>query len=143
MGEVSGLPLLSLLIVIPLLAGALCLFVKAEGARWVALVASFLDLAISAYMWIAFNPDGPQWQFVENWPIGGGVSWAMGLDGIALLLIVQIWLLSAALESFRGRQRRLAMAAAVFSGLLFLMCLGLYVFVGRVDWEVRGSSDGG
>jgi NADH-quinone oxidoreductase subunit M len=87
-GEVSGLPLLSLLIVIPLLAGALCLFVKAEGARWVALVASFLDLAISAYMWIAFNPDGPQWQFVENWPIGGGVSWAMGIDGIALLLIV-------------------------------------------------------
>ena len=36
----------------------------------------------------AFDPDGPQWQFVEKIGIGGGVSWALGIDGIALLLIV-------------------------------------------------------
>ncbi len=30
-GQVNGLPLLSLLIVVPLLAGVLCLFVKAQG----------------------------------------------------------------------------------------------------------------
>ncbi len=80
--------MLSILIAVPLIAGALCLLVRAEGARWIALVATLIDLAISAWMWMAFNPDGPQWQFVEKIGIGGGVSWALGIDGIALLLIV-------------------------------------------------------
>jgi NADH-quinone oxidoreductase subunit M len=84
----SGLPWLTLLIAIPTIAGALCLFVRPQGARWIALIATLIDLAISAGLWLAFNPDGPQWQFVENVPVGGGVSWAMGVDGIALLLIV-------------------------------------------------------
>jgi NADH-quinone oxidoreductase subunit M len=85
---VSTLPILTILIAVPLIAGALCLLVRAEGARWIALVATLVDLAISAWMWVAFNPDGPQWQFVEKIGIGGGVSWALGIDGIALLLIV-------------------------------------------------------
>ena len=62
---------------------------------------------------------------------------------IVVLLIVQIWLLSAALESFLAGHRQTSLPAAVFSGVMFLMCLGLYVFVDRVDSEVRGSSNGG
>jgi len=85
---VTGIPLLSLLIIVPLVAGVLCLFVKAEGARWLALIGTLIDLAISIYAWVQYNPDGPQWQFVEKYPIGGGVNWALGIDGIALLLIV-------------------------------------------------------
>jgi NADH-quinone oxidoreductase subunit M len=84
----SGLPILTILIVVPLVAGGLALFLKDQGARWVALIATLVDLALSAWMWAAFNPDGPQWQFVEHVGIGGGVSWALGIDGIALLLIV-------------------------------------------------------
>jgi predicted Co/Zn/Cd cation transporter (cation efflux family) len=56
---------------------------------------------------------------------------------IAVLLIVQVWLLSAALESFLAGHRETALPAAVFSGVMFLICLGLYVFVDRVDQEVR------
>jgi len=85
---VTGIPLLSLLIIVPLVAGVLCLFVKAEGARWLALIGTLIDLAISIYAWVQYNPDGPQWQFVEKYAIGGGVNWALGIDGIALLLIV-------------------------------------------------------
>jgi len=58
---------------------------------------------------------------------------------IVILLIVQIWLLSAALESFLAGSLQAAMPAAVFSGVLFLICLGLYIFVDRVDAEVRLS----
>lgn len=58
---------------------------------------------------------------------------------IAVLLIVQIWLLSASLESFLAGNHRSALPAAIFSGVMFLICLGLYLFVGRVDCEVRGS----
>jgi predicted Co/Zn/Cd cation transporter (cation efflux family) len=67
------------------------------------------------------------------------IAGAMSL--IAVLLIVQIWLLSAALESFLGGNRHTALPAAIFSGVMFLICLGLYAFVNRVDSEVRGSDN--
>jgi NADH-quinone oxidoreductase subunit M len=87
-GAMPGLPWLTLLIAVPVVAGALCLFVKADGARWTALLATLIEFGISIYLWVQYDPDGPQWQFVEKLPIGGGVSWALGIDGIALLLIV-------------------------------------------------------
>jgi len=87
-GAVSGLPLLSLLIAIPLVGGVICLFLNANGARWTALIATLLDFALSIYLWAQYDPDGAQWQFVEKFGFGGGVSWALGIDGIALLLIV-------------------------------------------------------
>lgn len=67
------------------------------------------------------------------------IAGAMSL--IAVLLIVQIWLLSAALESFLAGNHRSALPAAIFSGVMFLICLGLYLFVDRVDAEVRGSEN--
>jgi NADH-quinone oxidoreductase subunit M len=78
---------LSLLIVIPLIAAALSLFVKAPAARWIALIATLIDFGLSIYLWANFNPNGPQWQFVEKRPLGGGISYALGIDGIALVLI--------------------------------------------------------
>jgi hypothetical protein len=65
------------------------------------------------------------------------IAGAMAL--IVVLLIVQIWLLSAALESFLSGHRESALPAAVFSGLMFLACLGLYAFVDRVDSQTRDS----
>ncbi|MGA7908448.1 MAG: DUF6755 family protein [Candidatus Sulfotelmatobacter sp.] len=67
------------------------------------------------------------------------IAGAMAL--IAVLLIVQIWLLSAALESFLAGNHGTALPAAAFSGLLFAICLGLYFFVDRVDSEVRRSGE--
>jgi hypothetical protein len=56
---------------------------------------------------------------------------------IIILLIVQIWLLSATLESFLGGHREAAIPGAIISGVLFLACLALYLFVVRIDSEVR------
>ena len=83
----NGSHLLTILIAIPLIAGVLCLFVRADGARWIALIATLLDLALSAYLWILYDPNGAQWQFVESLPLGGGINWSLGIDGIALVLI--------------------------------------------------------
>ena len=58
---------------------------------------------------------------------------------IVALLIVQIWLLSATLESFLAGHREAAIPGAIISGLLFLACLALYLFVDRVDSEVRNG----
>jgi hypothetical protein len=56
---------------------------------------------------------------------------------IVILLIVQIWLLSATLESYLAGHREAAIPGAIISGMLFLACLGLYLFVQRIDSEVR------
>lgn len=65
----------------------------------------------------------------------------VAMDGamalIVLLVIVQIWLLSAALEGLLAGHTETALPAAIFSGLLFLCCVALTSFVGRVDRESR------
>lgn len=56
---------------------------------------------------------------------------------VILLLVVQIWLLSATLETFLAGHAGAVLPAAIFSGLLFLGCLALDLFVTRVDQESR------
>jgi hypothetical protein len=56
---------------------------------------------------------------------------------LVVLLMVQIWLLAAALESFLAGHRETATPAALISGVLFLACLGIYLLVDRLDRETR------
>lgn len=63
------------------------------------------------------------------------IDGAMAL--IVILLIVQMWLLSATLETYLAGHAGAAVPAAIFSGLLFSTCLALNLFVDRVDREAR------
>ena len=84
-----GFPILSLMLGIPLLAGFWCLFVNAQMARRIALAATLVDLVMGIVIWAAFVPGGPQWQFQESIPLfAPWFSYALGIDGIALMLIV-------------------------------------------------------
>ena len=56
---------------------------------------------------------------------------------VVILLMVQMWLLTAALESFLAGHRETAVPAALISGVLFSACLGLYLLVDRLDRETR------
>ena len=56
---------------------------------------------------------------------------------IAVLLIVQMWLLTATLESFLAGHHEVALPAAVVSAILFAACAGLYAFIGRADRASR------
>jgi hypothetical protein len=56
---------------------------------------------------------------------------------IAILLIVQMWLLTATLEGFLAGHHRLAVPAAVLAAVLFAACFALYVFIGRADRASR------
>lgn len=56
---------------------------------------------------------------------------------IAILLIVQMWLLTATLESFLAGHSEGVLPAVLVSGVLSLACIGLYLFVEGVDREVR------
>ena len=84
----ESFPILSLMIALPLLAALACLFVRADGARWIALGATLAELVLGILLWAGYIPGGPQWQFVENVPLFAGFGWALGIDGIALMLIM-------------------------------------------------------
>jgi hypothetical protein len=56
---------------------------------------------------------------------------------IAVLLVVQMWLLTATLESVLAGHPDAAVPAAVLSTLLFGACAALYGFVARIDADVR------
>lgn len=56
---------------------------------------------------------------------------------IVVLLLVQIWLLTTTLETFLAGYKETALPAAIVSGLLFAACIGLYVFIDRIDLERR------
>jgi type IV secretory pathway TrbD component len=63
------------------------------------------------------------------------IDGAMAL--IVILLVVQIWLLSATLETFLVGHSEAVVPAAVFSALIFSGCLALNLFVTRVDQQSR------
>jgi NADH-quinone oxidoreductase subunit M len=81
--------MLSMLILVPLVAALVCLFVDARTARGVALVATLADLALGLLMWSQFDVGGAQWQFTERFALGTPyLNYALGIDGIALMLIL-------------------------------------------------------
>jgi hypothetical protein len=59
------------------------------------------------------------------------------LDGITalliLLLIVQVWLLSATLDAFLAGHGDAALPGAIASGVIFIAAVWLYRFARRID----------
>ena len=58
---------------------------------------------------------------------------------IIVLLIVQIWILSAALEAYLAGHRDAVLPAALVSAILFLVCLSLYLMINNLDRNIRGE----
>ena len=65
-----------------------CLLTSAANARWIALLTTLGVFALSVGLWVTYQIGGPQWQFTEYQTLFGKFSWALGIDGIALMLIV-------------------------------------------------------
>ena len=63
------------------------------------------------------------------------IDGAMAL--IVILLLVQIWLVSATLETYLAGHHETALPGAIISGTIFLNCFGLYLFIERMDAEFR------
>jgi hypothetical protein len=58
---------------------------------------------------------------------------------IGIVVIIQLWLVSAALEALLGGDRQVLTPAAIASFVLFLLNGGLLLFVIRFDRRVRRS----
>jgi len=122
-GQMTGIPILSFLVLFPLVAGIVALFMSANGARWLALLTTLISLALGVALWVAYDPNGAQWQFVEHYGIGGGIAWAMGIDGIALMLIMlTLFLMPICIgASWRAIDRRVPEYMAAFLLMQSLM----------------------
>jgi predicted Co/Zn/Cd cation transporter (cation efflux family) len=63
------------------------------------------------------------------------------VDGVlallAVVLVVQMWLLTAALEAYLAGHHETALPAAIASGVLFASCCALFLFVRRLDRRLR------
>lgn len=89
----AGIPYLSL-IWLAILAGAVICAVLPRDAknaiRWTATTASFISLVIGLLVYMAYDPNGKTFQFVEqlNWVPQIGTTYFLGVDGINLPMIV-------------------------------------------------------
>ncbi|MDQ3715315.1 MAG: NADH-quinone oxidoreductase subunit M [Actinomycetota bacterium] len=94
----TDVPFLLILMVLPLVAGLGLLAVPEDRhdlIRRITLGVSLLVLVLAVAMTVAFEPSGPRFQFIQsyNWIPDFGVQFALGVDGIALVMILLIGLL--------------------------------------------------
>jgi NADH-quinone oxidoreductase subunit M len=122
-----GFPILTLMLAIPTVAAAACLFLSANNARAVALAASVVDLALGILLWATYQVGGDQWQFVEFVNLFGRFAWALGIDGIALMLIMlSVFLMPICILASLGIKERVQEYMASFLMVEVLM-LGVFM----------------
>ena len=138
-----GLGLLSVIVWLPVAAGLLIMgFARnAAVARWSCLVVALLEWIPGAILWRAFEPGGG-FQFVErhDWIERFNVEYYLGIDGIALALILLTLLLTpaAVVAGWRAIDRRTGLyygALLIQQGLMLGVFCALDSLLFYVFWE--------
>ena len=91
--EVLNFPILSLLVVLPVIGSIVVALLGGSRPEWIklaALISSVSTAALSLWLLAAFKSGEAGFQFVSNhdWISQWGISWHLGVDGISLFLIV-------------------------------------------------------
>jgi NADH-quinone oxidoreductase subunit M len=117
--------ILHVLLIVPLIGMAIVIVSPTAWARWVALVVSLVEFVVSIGLWWAFDPADPGMQFVTRVPWLGdwGISYAVGLDGLSLFMV----LLSTALMPLLvwGSWNQIDMKQRGFYALLLALKTGM------------------
>ena len=128
----QSFPLLSLMLAVPMAGAIACLFASAQSARWIALLATLVDLLLGVVLWVNFDltVGAPEWQFTEYAPIFGRFAWALGIDGISLTLIaLTVFLMPICIgASWEAIEKRVGEYMAAF---LFMETLMIGVFAAQ------------
>src|SRR3954466_8523355 len=140
-------PILTSLIALPV-AGSILLLALPDHERnealirRVALIVSLLVFGETLLMWARFNAMSADFQFVERhaWIPAFGITYAVGVDGISLLLIVLTGFLTplALLSSWESVHKKIR-AFCIFLLLLESAMIGVFVsldlFLFYVFWD--------
>lgn len=140
------LPILSLLIVFPLLGTLLLIFLPRKEHRLLKLTTlgiSLVEFALSLPLWFRFDSASGAMQFTEryNWLPQYGISYILGMDGFSLLLVLLTTFLTplcvlATWEDIQTRVKEFMICIlALMSGMIgVFVALDLFLFY--VFWEV-------
>ncbi|HJT95812.1 MAG TPA: proton-conducting transporter membrane subunit, partial [Mycobacterium sp.] len=148
----NNVPWLTILWATPTIGAALVMLIPAPQrvvAKWLALLISVAVLALTAVIALGFKPGGEQYQFVEShrWIPSFGTGYILGVDGIALslvvltavlvpLLIIAGWNDADDQTGLRGRsvQTYLALTLAV-EGMVMISLVSLDILLFYVFFE--------
>jgi len=125
----NSTPLLTLVIWVPILAGALVLATGSDRnaglARTIALIGALAGFAVALPLIAGFDPSAHGMQFVEStpWIPRYNIHYALGIDGISLLLILlnaftTILVVIAGWKVIESRVAQYMAAFLVMSGLM-------------------------
>jgi NADH-quinone oxidoreductase subunit M len=123
-------PILSIMLVVPMIGAIACLFARAKMARVIALTATLFTLLLGIWLWASYDVGGAQWQFTENVSLFGPVAWKLGIDGISLMLIMlSVFLMPICIgASWHSIKERVGLYMAAF---LFMETLMIGVFAAQ------------
>ncbi len=141
-------PILSFLIFLPLAAAVVLLFVdnheerRDRFIRVGTLVVSLAVLALAILLWARFDPTSAEYQFVERhpWIPTFGIEYAVGVDGISLLLVeltaflTPIALLSS-WESIHKRVKAFSIFMLTLESAMIGVFLSLDLFLFYIFWD--------
>jgi NADH-quinone oxidoreductase subunit M len=142
------MPLLSIIIAVPLVGAVALLFInnrdnRHEGLiRWLAVVWSVLELALTLLLWLWFERASADFQFVERhvWIPAFGIDYAVGVDGISLFLVVLTAFLTplsllSSWESLHGRVRAFSICMLVLESAMIGVFVSIDLFLFYVFWD--------
>ena len=136
--------LLSCIIAIPFLGIAVLAFVRNENwIRRIALAATLLTFGVFLYLLSGFKAGEEGMQFVERmqWMPTFKIQYAVGVDGISILLILLLTLLSplcvlCSWNSVTSHVRAFMMLILLVEGAMLVVFTALDLFLFFMMWEV-------
>ena len=140
-----SLPILTTLILLPLLGGIAVLFTSKQNptqARQLALLVSLTTFAVSILMWVNFDATSADYQMVErySWMPDFGISYHVGVDGISLLLVVLTTFLTpiallCSWESIESRVREFSFFMLALEAAMIGVFISRDLFLFYVFWD--------
>lgn len=138
-----GLPLLSLIVLVPAAGAAVLMVLRGDGAvRWAALAVTLLDLALCIAMLFGFDTTTHAMQFAEKYPWvpALGIAFSLGVDGISALFVFLTALLGTicVLASWAAIDRKVKefmVSLLAMQALMLGVFCALDLFLFYVCWE--------
>ena len=144
MSSIFAEHLLSCMIAVPFLGIAVLAFVRdSEWIRRIALVNTLLNLGLSFVLWSRFDSTKQGMQFVERaeWMPTLNIQYAVGVDGISILLVLLTTLLSSlcvlcSWNAIDTRVRAFMSLILLVEGAMIVVFTALNLFLFFMSWEI-------
>jgi NADH-quinone oxidoreductase subunit M len=140
-------PILTSLVALPIVGALVLLLIGDEERnapliRQTALIVAVLVFAQTLLLWARFNPETADYQFVERyaWIPAFGISYAVGVDGISLFLLVLTGFLTplallSSWESVHSKVRAFSLALLLLESAMMGVFISLDLFLFYVFWD--------